>query len=208
MGMLLAALAGGGAGALAGVGVRALLARLRRGVLVPVLPCAGTLAVLWTGPCGLVAAGRVPPAWLPAWLGLGALVVAGGAVDLAARRLPDAITGPAAVLALGALVPLGPAALLSGALGALLLGAVSGAVHLAAPAALGAGDVKLAPAVGAPLAAVSWGALAVVPLLAAVGVAGVVAAWALRGVRAGPVPYGPALLLAAWALLTVSLAAG
>ena len=42
------------------------------------------------------------------------------------------------------------------------------AVHLAAPAALGAGDVKLAAPLGAVLAGVSWEALVVGGLLAAI----------------------------------------
>jgi leader peptidase (prepilin peptidase) / N-methyltransferase len=207
--MLLAAPVGGGAGALAGVGVRALLARMRRGVLVPVAPCAGTLALLWAVSCGLVAARVVPIPWLPAWLGLGVLVVAGSASDLAARRLPDALTLPASVLALAALVPLGATTLAAGTVGAVLLGGAFAVVHLAAPGALGAGDVKLAPAVGAPLAAASWGALAVVPLLAAAGVVVAATATALaRGGRPGPVPYGPPFLVAAWLLLATSLSIG
>lgn len=202
-------IAGGGAGALAGVGVRAVLGRLPRGVPVPLPPCAGALAVLWASACGLVAAGVVPGAWWPAVLALGVLVVAGSATDLVAGRLPDAVTAPGAVLALASLAPLGPAGLASGLLGAVVLGGVFAVVHLAAPGALGAGDVKLAPAVGAPLAAASWGALAALPVLAAAGVLVVVVASALaRAGRPRPVPYGPPLLLAAWALLVVSLSGG
>jgi leader peptidase (prepilin peptidase)/N-methyltransferase len=204
-----AALGGGGAGALLGAGLRVALARMRRGVLVPVVPCVVALAALWALPCALVAGGVVAGSWLPVWLVLGVLVVAGSATDLAARRLPDAVTGPATLLALAAVAPLGPAALGAGLLGALLLGGVLAAVHLAAPRALGAGDVKLAPAVGGPLAAASWGALAAAPVLAAVGVLALVAASALiRGGRSATVPYAPPLLLAAWVLLTASLTAG
>ncbi|GLZ44125.1 hypothetical protein Acsp06_03100 [Actinomycetospora sp. NBRC 106375] len=209
MTVLLAAAAGGGAGALTGCGVRTWLARMRRGVLVPGLPCAAALAVLWAASCGVVGAGVVSALWLPAWLVLGALGVAGSATDLAEHRLPDALTLPAAGLACASLVPLGPSALVAGVLGALLLGGVFAAVHLAAPRALGAGDVKLAPAVGAPLAAASWGALAAVPVIAAGGVLALLVASSLT--RDGPVravPYGPPLLLAAWSVLTVSLSGG
>ena len=193
--MLIGVLVGGAAGALAGVAVRATLARMRRGVLVPVLPCAVALAVLWGVPAATVAAGAVPAAWLPAWLGLGVLVVAGSGTDLAARRLPDALTRPATLLALATLVPLGVGSVLAGVLGAALFGGAHAVVHLAAPRALGAGDVKLAPALGAPLAAASWGALAVVPVLAAAGVLALVLA---RGGRSGPVPFGPPMLAATW----------
>ena len=197
--VVLGVVAGGGAGALAGAAVRAALARMRRGVLVPVRACAGALAVLWAVPAGAIGAGAVPVVWLPAWLGLGALVVAGSATDLAARRIPDALTGPATVLALVALLPLGARGVLVGALGAGLFGAAHAVVHLAAPGALGAGDVKLAPALGAPLAAASWGALAVVPVLAAAGLLVLVLT---RGGRSAPVPFGPPLLAAAWVALT------
>jgi leader peptidase (prepilin peptidase) / N-methyltransferase len=190
------------AGALGGVGVRALLARMRSGVLVPVLPCALSLAVLWAVPAGVVAAGLVPATWIPAWSVLGALVVAGSATDLAARRLPNALTGPAALLSLAALAPLGVGQLVTGLLGALVLGGALAVVHLAAPAAMGAGDVKLAPALGAPLAAASWGALAAAPVLAALGVLVLVLAGGARRV-----PYGPPLLLAGWVALATTVIA-
>ena len=72
---------------------------------------------------------------------------------------------PGAVLALVALVPLGTGHLVAGLVGAVVLGGAFAAVHLAAPGALGAGDVKLAPALGAPLAAASWGGLVAAPVL-------------------------------------------
>lgn len=197
-----AVLAGAVAGALGGLVLRAVLARMRRGVLVPVLPCAGALAVLWAVPAGVVAAGLVPPTWLPAWCVLGALVVAGSATDLAARRLPNALTGSAAVLSLAALAPLGVGHLVTGVLGAAVLGGALAAVHLAAPAALGVGDVKLAPALGAPLAAASWSALAAAPVLAALGVLVLVLAGGARRV-----PYGPPLLLGAWVALATTVIA-
>ncbi|PVZ11817.1 prepilin peptidase [Actinomycetospora cinnamomea] len=196
--VIAAVVTGGGAGALAGLGVRAVLARMRRGVLVPRAPCATALAVLWAVPAGVVVAGAAPAAWLPAWLGLGALVVAGSATDLAARRLPDALTRPATVLALAALAPLGLRAVLVGVLGAVCWGVGHAVVHLVAPGALGAGDVKLAPALGAPLAAASWAALAVAPVLAAAGVLALVLA---RGGRSTTVPFGPPVLGAAWVAL-------
>ena len=200
--VLAAVLTAGSAGVLAGVGVRAVLARVRRGVLVPVLPTAGALATLWAVPAGVVAAGLVPATWLPAWLVLGVLVVAGSATDLVARRLPDAVTVPGAVLALAALVPLGTGHLVAGFLGAVVLGGAFAAVHLTTPGALGAGDVKLAPALGAPLAAASWAGLVAAPVLAAVGVLALV----LAG-RARRVPYGPPLLGATWLTLAATVIA-
>ncbi|MEJ2887326.1 prepilin peptidase [Actinomycetospora aeridis] len=198
--VVLAGLAGGGAGALGGVAIRAWLARMRRGALVPVAACAGVLAVLWALAGTLVAAGAVPVVWLPAQLVLAALVVAGSAVDLAAGRLPDTLTGTAAVAMLAALIPLPPSTLGAGLLGGVAVGGVLAAVHLLAPSALGAGDVKLAPSLGAPLAAASWTAPVTAVALAACGV---LVLASLQGTRR--VPFGPPLLVATWVVLTASL---
>ncbi|WP_280502276.1 prepilin peptidase, partial [Nocardia farcinica] len=69
------------------------------------------------------------------------------AVDLRVRRLPNALTGAGALAVFGYALATGrpwPAVV-----GALLLASPYLAVHLAAPAACGAGDAKLAVAVGA-----------------------------------------------------------
>ena len=70
-------------------------------------------------------------------------------------------------------------------------------MHLAAPAALGAGDVKLSAPLGAVLGAGSWEALVVAGLLAALfsGAAGGVRCWS-RAAGAARVPHGPSMLLA------------
>ncbi|MEJ2859744.1 prepilin peptidase [Actinomycetospora flava] len=201
--VVLAGAAGGGAGVLGGLAIRAWLARLRRGALVPALACAGALGLLWAVAGALVAADVVPAVWLPAQLVLGALVVAGSAVDLAAGRLPDALTGTAAVAVLAALVPLDPLTLGAGILGGVATGAVFAAVHLAVPTALGAGDVKLAPTLGAPLAAASWTAPVLAVVLAALGVLLLASIQRVRRV-----PFGPPLLVATWLVLTASLTGG
>jgi leader peptidase (prepilin peptidase)/N-methyltransferase len=78
------------------------------------------------------------------------------------------------------------------------------AVHLANPATLGFGDVKLAPALGALTGLLSWGH----PLLAlvlTVLVAGVYALWVMirtRNPRAH-IAFGPAMLLGTAAALCV-----
>src|SRR5690606_5209200 len=69
------------------------------------------------------------------------------AVDLRVRRLPNALTGAGALAVFGYALAIGrpwPAVV-----GALLLASPYLALHLAAPAACGAGDAKLAVAVGA-----------------------------------------------------------
>lgn len=113
--------------------------------------------------------------------------------DVARRRLPNWLTmpGAAAVLAGAAVAGRGAPALL----GAAALGGGYLLVHLVAPAALGAGDVKLAVGLGALtgcFGAPVWACAAVgAPLLTALlGV--VTLPW-----RAAPtVPHGPSMCLA------------
>jgi leader peptidase (prepilin peptidase) / N-methyltransferase len=223
-----------GAGVLAGAGARVLLRRLRRGTRIPPPWCELGVAVPWAATGAVWAAGGLPTPWVPAVLGLGWLAVAAGVVDLRHRRLPNLLTVPAFPVALLLLLPVGPAAVLRGAGGALLAVAVHAAVHLVHRRSVGAGDVKLAAPLGAVLAAVAWPALALAALLAALftAAAGIAAATAARsatavrsaavvgagawaGARAGPlrgrlagraVPHGPSMLVAAW-LVTVALLA-
>ncbi|MDI3315121.1 MAG: A24 family peptidase [Mycobacterium sp.] len=120
------------------------------------------------------------------------MVVLGG-YDLRQRRLPNWLTLPGAgVILVGAAAGgHGPPALA----GAAALALIYLPVHLAAPAAMGAGDVKLALGLGALTgcfgAAVWFLAALGAPLLTAL--IGVVAT--LRG--SGPtVPHGPSMCLA------------
>jgi leader peptidase (prepilin peptidase)/N-methyltransferase len=112
--------------------------------------------------------------------------------DVRQRRLPNALTLPgAAVILLAATVAGRGVAALAGAVA---LAAVYLLVHLLAPAAMGAGDVKLAIGLGglAGCFGVEMWFLAAVaaPLLTALlGVAG-----RLRG--AATVPHGPSMCLA------------
>jgi leader peptidase (prepilin peptidase)/N-methyltransferase len=194
----------GGLGMLAGALARWLLGRLRRGADVPPPWCELLVGVLWAASGYWWAAGWLETAWLPLLLGLGWLAVAAGAVDLLHCRLPDALTVPALPAALLLAVPLGGAAVLRAALGAAALGGGYLLVRLVAPAAFGAGDVKLAAPLGAAMAAASWPALLVGALLAAVltlGVAmvqsgvGALAGARLEaplGARFGPPPGVPA----------------
>lgn len=181
-------------GALLGAGVRAGLARVRRPVLLPRAWCVPATAC----GCAVVATaavvGAVAPSRVPVMLVVTVLAVAGSGTDAVAGRLPDVLTVPGLVLGLGALLPSG--GLLTGLVGAVVLGGLHAVVALVAPAALGGGDVKLAAALGGPLAATGWWALAAAPALAAGVLVGV--AWARRR-RA--VPLGPPLLGVTWLLL-------
>ena len=112
---VLAAAAGSTAGVGAGAGARLLLGRLRRGARIRAGGCEAAVGM----PVGRDASPAGP--WVPCrrrgcrrcsasgWLG-----VAAGAVDIAHRRLPDALTLPALPVALLLLLPLGPRAVLAG----------------------------------------------------------------------------------------------
>ncbi|KQY09580.1 peptidase A24 [Mycobacterium sp. Root135] len=133
------------------------------------------------------------------WIGLGAAVawlVALTVYDVRQRRLPNALTlpGAVAVLVVAALAGRGTAALLGGvALAALYL-----LVHLIAPAAMGAGDVKLALGLGALTGAFGSDAW----VIAAVGAPLLTALWGLVVLRSGrdrgrvTVPHGPSMCVA------------
>ena len=118
-------------------------------------------------------------------------------IDIRHRRLPNLLTlGGAVVLPAAATVAArGPPAVA----GALALAGLYLLVHLVAPAAMGAGDVKLALGLGALTGAFGtdvWAlaALAAPLLTALLGLA--------RG-RGGPVPHGPAMCLASLAAVAL-----
>ena len=207
---VLVAAAGSTAGVGAGAGARLLLGRLRRGARIRAGGCEAAVGILWGVTVAGGAVGALPTAWVPALLGLGWLGVAAGAVDIAHRRLPDALTLPALPVALLLLLPLGPPAVLRAVGGAAVAVTVHGAVHLLAPHAMGAGDVKLAGPLGAVLAAAGWSAMALAALLAAALTAGVGVAGMLgRGPpRGAALPHGPSMLAASWVVTTLLAGAG
>ncbi|MDQ2710089.1 MAG: A24 family peptidase, partial [Actinomycetota bacterium] len=146
----------GGLGMLAGSAARLLVGRLRRGARVPRPWCELLVGGLWAVLGGCWGVDQLSGVWLPLLLGVAWLAVAAGAVDFAHRRLPDALTLPALPVVLVLAGPLGAEAVGRGLAGAGVLFTAHLLVRLAAPAALGGGDVKLAGAVGAVLGAVSW----------------------------------------------------
>ncbi|RRR42581.1 prepilin peptidase [Mycolicibacter terrae] len=113
--------------------------------------------------------------------------------DIRQRRLPNWLTLPAAVLApaVAAAAGRGTAALA----GAAALTAVYLAVHLIAPAGLGAGDVKLAAGLGALTGSFGADVWLLAALCAPVltGVCGLLAALGRRGPT---IPHGPSMCLA------------
>ena len=122
--------------------------------------------------------------------------------DIRERRLPNWLTMPGAlaILAVAAAVGCGVPALL----GAIGLAGLYVVVHLISPAAMGAGDVKLAAGVGGLTGAFGfdvWALAAVIaPLLTAI--------WAcVYVVRRSEtaVPHGPSMCLATVAATTLAI---
>ena len=166
--------------------------------------CAATVAS--------VLAWRAGSWWLlAAWLWVGLLGVVLALVDGAVKRLPDLLTSTAALGALaaltaGTLAGASPAALLRSVLAAAGLSVFYLVLVLLPGTGLGAGDAKLAPAVGLCLGYLSAGAVVVATiagtLLAAWYVVVMLARRRIR--RADAVPYGPLMLLGARTAILIS----
>ncbi|WP_020672662.1 prepilin peptidase [Amycolatopsis nigrescens] len=198
------------AGCLTGLLGCLVLRRSRRPAPVHPGCCAAGVGLLWAGTGWRWFSGGLPPWWLPVPLVVTALAVPLALADLRYRRLPDVLTLPAyplVALAVAAVVLTGPeqGAGPRAALGCLVFAGVHLVVRMLSPASLGAGDVKLAGALGAVLGAVGWAALVLAAAGAALGTA--LLAFVRRpGWRDG-VPYGPGLLAAA-CLVAIFPAAG
>ncbi|WP_214405759.1 prepilin peptidase [Pseudonocardia lacus] len=134
--------------------------------------------------------------------------LAAASVDALERRLPDRLTGP--LLICTAVAVLGVALIIDDLVGAVraaaagvLLTGITLALKGVRSAAIGWGDVKLMPGLGAALGWASWDAL----LTAAVLWALLITLTAVFGAGSGRddvVPYGPALLAGALGGLAVA----
>jgi leader peptidase (prepilin peptidase)/N-methyltransferase len=114
--------------------------------------------------------------------------------DIRERRLPNWLTMPGAAIVLAIAAVHGRA--VPAMLGAVALFAVYVVVHVVSPAAMGAGDVKLAIGIGALTGTFGLD----VWILAALGAPLLTAGWAVVAAlrRSGPtVPHGPSMCLAA-----------
>ncbi|MEV3904289.1 A24 family peptidase [Mycobacterium sp. NPDC050551] len=141
-------------------------------------------------------------------MGAGVLAVAAcwlvalSVCDIRERRLPNALTLPGAVLVLSAAAFAGRGG--PAVLGAAALFAGYAAVHLISPAAMGAGDVKLALGVGGLTGAFGpdvW-------MLAAVAAPLLSAGWAVVALlrrRGSTVPHGPAMCAASAAAVALAV---
>ena len=144
---------------------------------------------------GAVLAGAAVLVWLTALTGF----------DVRQRRLPNALTlpGAAVIVIVAAAEGRGPSALL----GALALAAPYLVVHTVTPAAMGAGDVKLALGVGALTGTFGldvWVLAAVAaPLLTAVWGIVVVATRTIP--QESTIPHGPSMCAASLAALALAV---
>ena len=122
--------------------------------------------------------------------------------DITQRRLPNWLTVPGAVVILASAAAAGHGA--PALAGAISLFAIYFALHLIAPAAMGAGDVKLAIGIGALTGAFGidvWS-------LAALGAPLLTAGWALIVSVTSTertVPHGPSMCVTAAAATTLAM---
>jgi leader peptidase (prepilin peptidase) / N-methyltransferase len=154
-----------------------------------------------------VLAWRLGAVWeLPAFLYLGAIGVALGAIDIDTRKLPDRIVLPsyavaAALLAGAALLEHDWHPLLRAVEGGLALYAFYALLWVVYPAGMGFGDVKLAGILGGYLGWLGWDVLVVGGFAGFLlgGVFGVALMVAGRGGRKTKIPFGPYMLAGALA---------
>lgn len=148
------------------------------------------------------------PLALPAYWWFAGLGIALALIDLDVRRLPNVMVLSAyPVLAVLLAITAAPDAQLRALVGAVALFLVFLAIAVAAPGAMGFGDVKLAGLIGAMTAWLSWGTLLVGAFLGFLfgALVGVMLIAAKRAGRRTAVPFGPFMITGAW---TAILGAG
>lgn len=128
-------------------------------------------------------------------------------IDIREQRLPNLLTGCGAVVIFG--YALLTTEFTAAAIGAVVLALPYLALHLLAPAALGAGDVKLAVGLGAATALDGaqtwvWAALGAPILTGALGLVCVAARRFGRDAWRATVPHGPSMCAATLLAMAVS----
>ena len=172
--------------------------RFSRPVLVVAVAATGVLVALVVWVFG--AGGE-----LPAYLYLAFIAVVLSLVDIAEKRLPNAVVYPSLVV-LPALLMIASAS--SGSWSALVGAFLGGAalftfyfvLALVSPSSIGMGDVKLAAVLGLALGYLGWTSV-LVGSVAAFLVGGLVALVALSARRVtlrGSIPFGPSMLAGAF----------
>lgn len=195
-------------GAAAGVLSRLLLARLRRGALLPAGPLEAVTAALAVGAC-LLTVGRPALTLLLCWLTWWGTALA--AVDLRHHRLPDALTVPGigvgfALVLVARQLDTDSGNVLRGLACAAVTGGLFAVLAVVAPSAMGWGDVKLVVSLAlltgfvgvATLALALAGGFVLAAVVALVGVA--VRHWTLRSAIA----FGPFLIAGSWLALALA----
>jgi len=140
-----------------------------------------------------------------AYLYFAAISIALALIDVDTHRLPNSIVLPsyvvvAALFTVACLLGADWSALLRAAIGGAALYLFYFVLRVIRPAGMGGGDVKLAGVVGACLAWLGWGALAVGAFAAFLvgGVFGIALILARRAGRKSAIPFGPFMLIGAW----------
>jgi leader peptidase (prepilin peptidase)/N-methyltransferase len=134
----------------------------------------------------------------PTLIVLAAALVPAVALDLRRRVIPDWVTGPAALAALGvALADGGGAAVAPRVAAGALAGGFLLAAALARPGAMGLGDVKLAAVLGLLLGPRVAAALLVALLAGTAAGAALALRIGLARARRATIPFGPFLALGA-----------
>ena len=139
------------------------------------------------------------------YLYLAAVSIALTLIDIDTHRLPNSIVLPgyavvAVLFTLACVLGAEWSALLRAAIGGVVLYAFYLLLRVVRPAGMGGGDVKLAGVLGACLAWLGWGALAVGAFAAFLlgGVFGLALIAARRAGRKTAIPFGPFMLAGAW----------
>lgn len=197
-------------GAVAGALSRLLLARLRRGALLPVGPLEAVTAALAACAC-LLTVGQPALTLLLCWLSWWGTALA--AVDLRHHRLPDALTVPGvgvgiALVLLARQLDAGSGNVLRALACAAVTGGLFAVLAVVAPSAMGWGDVKLVVSLAlltgfvgvATLVLALAGGFVLAAVVALVGVA--MRHWTMRSAIA----FGPFLIAGSW--LALALASG
>lgn len=122
--------------------------------------------------------------------------------DIRQRRLPDVLTLPGAVVVITGAALTGHGG--TAAAGAAAMFAVYAAVHLVSPAAMGAGDVKLAIGLGA-LAGVFGVDVWLLAVFGASVLTAILALVRLIGGDRSPLPHGPSMCVAAAGAVALAL---
>lgn len=116
-------------------------------------------------------------------------------IDLEHRRIPNVITGPAAVAAIAAIAAVEPHELPKHLLAGAIAGAVFGLIVLAHPRGMGMGDAKLAGVLGLFLGPAVGPALLIATATGSVVGIGVASRRGVSAARATAIPFGPFLAL-------------